>query len=94
MSSPTTPIAATASDYTPLFHSHYEQVRQIQREVHSSLQSHSRGTRNKNKHHLGGLDVAVDSSVEGDGADPLQGVQLSKKELEVYNRLLNDEGEL
>ncbi|KAI9006364.1 hypothetical protein DFJ74DRAFT_712418 [Hyaloraphidium curvatum] len=66
------------SDYTAVFHSHYDQIRQLQRELHSALSAHAKGRR---RH----------ADAEPDAADPLGAVQLSRRELEVYNRLLNDE---
>lgn len=82
--------APSSSDYTQVFHQHYDQVRQIQRELHSALQSHAKGrARRGQAHHP--LEASVIDSPSED-SDPLAGIQLSKKELEVFNRLLNDEG--
>ena len=70
--------ASAGSDYTALFHEHYNQIRALQRDSHSALQARAKGRRRADR-------------AEDEG-DALAGVVLSKRELEVYNRLLNDEG--
>lgn len=61
-----------------MFHARHEQIRQLQRDLHSALQGHAKRGRLRDDEH--------------DDDDPLAGVHLTKRELEVHNRLLNDEG--